>query len=217
MLKFGVVSEVDPAKGLARVNFEEDDFVSGWLKVAVPRSAADQFSFPLTINEHVYCIMDENWEYGVVAGSIYDETNTPAGAADGVMQWRFRDGSAISYDTNSRTLKLDIKGDINIACESANIQSSGEVKLEATQVSIIAVKTKIEGILEVSGAAVIQGVVSMGGLSGISGAPVTGNDAEISVKKLTATEDVLSGTVSLKTHIHTSAAPGSPTTIPITT
>jgi phage baseplate assembly protein V len=215
MLKFGIISEIDPAKGLARVFFEEDQFVSAWLKMGVPRSGTDKFSFPYSVNEHVYCLMDENLEYGVVAGAVYDESNVPEGAAEGVLRWQFRDGSAISYDSNSRTLNLDIQGEINISCEKASIQSSGAVKVEATEVSITATKTKIDGILEVSGAAIIQGVVSMGGLSGISGAPVAANDAEISVKKLTATEDIFSGNISLKLHKHTSAASGSPTTPPI--
>lgn len=215
MLKFGVISEVDIPNGLARVNFEEDEFVSGWLKVSVPRSFGDQFSFPYVINEHVYCIMDDNWEYGVIGGAIYDQSNTPKGAAAGVKQWRFRDDSVISYNTNTRTLTLDIKGEININCEAADITSTGEVKVQAPEVSITAVNTNIDGILNVTGAAKITGIVSMGGIAGISGAPVSGSDAELQVKKLTATDEVIAGSVNLKTHKHTSAASGSPTSGPI--
>jgi phage baseplate assembly protein V len=212
MLKFGIISEVDASKGLARVYFQEDDFVSAWLKMAVMRSGQDKFSFPFDINEHVYCLMDDNLEYGVVCGAVYDEDNLPdSQAAKGVLSIHFGGGSSILYNRNSSTLSLDIKGKVDISCQEANIQSSGEVKVVATEVSLTAAKTKVNGILEVTGAAIIQGIVSMGGLSGISGAPVTGGDTELSVKKLNATEDVTSGTISLKTHKHLSAAVGSPT------
>lgn len=211
MLKFGTISEVNIEKGLARVYFEEDDFVSGWLKIGVPRAGTDQFSFPFQVKEHVYCIMDEDWEYGVVAGSVYDESNIPNGSAEGLLQWRFRDDSVISYNVNTRTLSLDIKGEINIKCEQANIESTGEIKVKASKISIEAITTKIDGILQVSGAAVIQGVVSMGGLSGIDGAAVSGSDAELEVKKITASDDVIAGVINLKTHRHTSTGPGSPT------
>ena len=32
-LKYGIVSDIDAAKGLARVKFEEDEIVSDWLPV----------------------------------------------------------------------------------------------------------------------------------------------------------------------------------------
>lgn len=213
MLKFGVISAVDHANGLARVDFQEDNFVSGWLKIGVTRSLNDQFSFPYSINEHVYCLMDENWEYGVVCGAVYDEKNLPTESAPGLMQWRFRDDSVISYNTLSRTLKIDIKGDININCEKAEVVASDEINVTAPEVSITAANTNINGVLKVTGAAIIQGVVSMGGISGIEGSPVSGSSAELEVLKLTAVEVKASG-IDLTTHTHISGTAGSPTSTP---
>lgn len=216
MLKFGVISEIDASKGLARVFFGEDDFVSGWLKVSVPRSGSSKFSFPYDINEHVYCIMDEDWEYGVVAGAIYDESNLPIDPAAGIMSWDFADGSTIIYDHNSHTLNINIEGDVNINCKSANLTSKDELKVSAAKISFISAETEVTGVLKVSGAAIIQGTVSMGGLGGIEGASVDGGSSEIKIGKLTASGDIIAGDISLLNHLHTSATPGSPTSRPIT-
>jgi len=214
-LKFGIISEIDIESGLARVYFEEDDFVSAPLKISVMRSYGDQIFFPFVVNEHVYCVLDDNWEYGVIAGAIYDEKNKPAGSAKGKFLLKFNDSSTIEYDQESATLTLDIKGTVNIKCSDSNVECSGKATVKADEVEIEAAKTDIKGILNVSGAANIQGVASVGGLAGISGGAVEAGDSEIKVEKLTATNDVTAGTVSLKTHRHTSSGSGSPTSAPI--
>lgn len=209
MLKFGVISEVDVENGLARVHFEEDDFVSAPLKMAVARSGVDKVSFPFNIGEHVYCLMDENLEYGVVCGAIYDESNLPSSdAGPGVFSLLFGDNSSILYDKNSHTLSLNIKGKVNIICEDAEIKSTGTIEIESPA-------TNITGNLKVTGTAAVLGVLSMGGIAGIGGAPVPGSDAELQVKKLTATDDVTAGNIGLKSHKHTSASAGNPTSGPI--
>lgn len=211
MLKFGIITEVDFVKGLARVNFPEDEFVSGWLKMSVMRSGQDNFSFPFDVNEHVYCLMDEGWEYGVVVGSIYDEKNLPDGSSEGKLKLSFGDNTAIIYDRKTSILSFDIKGKVNIECNEANLTSSGAINIEGNKVNITAIETNIDGILNVSGVANIQGVVSMGGISGISGAAVNGAGAELNVDKVNAANDVTAGTISLKSHKHISAPSGSAT------
>lgn len=215
MLKFGIISNLDIGSGLAKVYFEEDDMESAWLKISVMRAGPDQVSFPFNIKEHVWCLMDEHAEYGVIGGAVYDDGNKPAGSAAGKLLIRFADNSTIEYDRNSHILGLDIKGKVNINCTEANLTSTSKVNINAPEVNITAVTTKIDGILNVTGAATVAGVLSMGGLSGISGAPIPGDTAELNVKKVTATEDVTAGTISLATHIHLSASPGNPTTTPV--
>ena len=216
MLKFGHISEVNVKQGLARVKFTEDDFVSAPLKMAVSRSGKDKVSFAFNINEHVCCLMDENLEYGVILCAVYDEKNLPHSDAEAnVLSINFGDNSAILYNRNSHTLSLDIKGTINIKCEDAEIKSTGNVDVEAAEVNIKAINVNVDGILNVTGAAKIMGIVSMGGIAGISGAAIPGSDAELNVSKITASDDVTAGGKSLKLHVHTSAAPGSPTTPPV--
>lgn len=207
-LMFGIISEIDAANGLARVNFEEDGFVSAPLKISVMRSAPDQVSFPFDINEHVWCIMDEHCEYGVIGGAIYDQGNTPAGAASGKLLIKFGDSSAIEYNRETSILKFDLQGKVEINCTEADLTCTGNANITAEQVNIT-------GILNVDGAANITGIASVGGLAGISGAPVDGAETVLNVKSVAASEDITAGTISLQSHLHTSGTPGSPTSEPL--
>lgn len=125
MLKFGIISEVDAAKGVARVTFDQDEIVSDWLPVSVPMTKDDQFQFPLVVNQHVWCMMDEHCEMGVIGGSIYDSNNVPVGGAQNKVRVRFDTDLVIEYDRSSHNLLIDCKGDVNI-------KAAGDVFVEAT-------------------------------------------------------------------------------------
>lgn len=206
--KFGIISNLDIPNGLAKVYFEEDDFESGWLKMSVMRSGKDQVSFPYDIKEHVWCVLDEHCEYGVIGGAVYDDNNKPEGSAAGKLKLLFGDNSTIEYDRSSSILKFDIQGEVHISGTKI-IANANEVDITAQSVKITAPVTEIDGALTVSG------VVSMGGISGVSGADISGSGAKLNVEKVMASDDVTAGGISLKTHKHTSAASGSPTSTPL--
>lgn len=144
MLKFGLICEIDPAKGLAKVHFQEDDVPSGWLPMNVPKSLKDKWSFPYDINEHVWCIMDERCEYGVIGGAIYNEKDQPTDAAEGKLTIHFADNSTIIYDRNTKTLSLNMKGDINILaderinveCKEATVTVTNRAAVKANEVHV---------------------------------------------------------------------------------
>lgn len=223
MLKFGLISEIDLTKGLARVNFAEDDMVSGWLKIGVMRSLNDQFTFPFAINEHVYCLMDENCEYGVICGAVYDEKNKPDGATAGVLKIKFGQNSVISFNGNSGILNVDIAGDATIKCAKANIESTGKTTVKATNIDLEATEVAVKGILSVTGVAKIQGVVSMGGMASITpGTPLSAESGttiqvdtleatNVNATDVSATGDVTAGVISLKTHKHLAPSGGGTT------
>lgn len=206
--KFGIISNLDIPNGLAKVYFEEDDFESGWLKMSVMRSGKDQVSFPYDIKEHVWCVLDEHCDYGVIGGAVYDDNNKPEGSAAGKLKLLFGDNSTIEYDRSSSILKFDIQGEVHISGTKI-IANANEVDVTAQSVKITAPVTEIDGALTVSG------VVSMGGISGVSGAAISGSGAKLNVEKVTASDDLTAGGISLKTHKHTSASSGSPTSTPL--
>jgi phage baseplate assembly protein V len=216
MLKFGIVSNLDISNGQAKVYFEEDEMESAWLKISVMRSAPDQISFPFDINEHVWCLMDEHAEYGVIGGAIYDDENTPSGSAAGMLKITFGDNSVIQYNRNSHILSLDIKGDINVK-SGGNITvettGTGSVEIKATSVKIDALNTEITGALLVKGVAAVGGLTGASG--GVAGGDIEAGDSLLKVKDIAAENDVIAGTISLQTHIHTSGGSGSPTSTPI--
>jgi phage baseplate assembly protein gpV len=112
LLKFGKITEVDAAKGLAKVTFaENDNLVSRFLPMSMPKTLQDKYIIPYDINEHVWCIMDENCEDGVIAGAIYDENNLPDGGAAGKIRAKFVPNLSVEFDRATRTLSI-IGGDV---------------------------------------------------------------------------------------------------------
>jgi len=221
------------AKGLAKVHFQDDDVPSGWLPMSVQKSLKDKWSFPFDVNEHVWCVMDEHCEYGVIGGAIYNEKDQPAGAGDGKLVIQFADNSAITYDRNSKTLSLQIKGDIQIVadekvsvqCKEAevtvsntakvtanevNVEAQGNATVKAAAVKLDAPNVQATGNLNVTGA-VTAGTVATGGL-GASGGGSLNVTSPISVSNISASGDVVAGAISLKNHKHTAPSGGGATT-----
>lgn len=140
MMRFGTVSEVDTAKGLVRVTFAEDDIVSYWLSVSVPSTKDDSFCSMPDIGEHVYCVMDENAENGVVGGAVFSADHLPALDTRGIQ---FKDGTVIKYDRESHKLTVSI-ADTLIEADNTTITtkvgSAAQVSINATTVN-----TKVSG------------------------------------------------------------------------
>jgi len=203
MLRFGNITEVDPAKGYARVTFTDDGIVSDWLQFVVMGAIKDNFSHTFSINEQVACIMDENSEEGVIIGAIFNDKTPPNNAGDGIFRVKFDDNSVIEYDRNSHEYTLDIKGKINITAQT-------EVNINAVNANITATAmAKIQApAIELTGAVAISGALTVGGTITAPGGGAISGDMKV-------TGDVLAGTVSLKTHRHTTTTNGNPTSTPI--
>ena len=78
--KVGVIHASRP--GFAQVVFPDlDGLVSAWLPVVVRKSLKDKECFTPDPGEHVACVLDENFENGVVLGAVYLLTRTPVPSA----------------------------------------------------------------------------------------------------------------------------------------
>lgn len=77
MLKFGVVTNINPILAQARVQFADDDVLSYWLPILQQKTQKDKFYAIPDIGEHVACLMDENSEEGVILGAIYSSADSP--------------------------------------------------------------------------------------------------------------------------------------------
>src|SRR5688572_11638069 len=107
MLRYGLISEIDAAKGLARVEFDDTGVVSPWLAMAVKNTKDNQFEDWYDVNEHVACLLDEHAETGVIICSIYDENNQPPVGNENKWVKTFKDGTKIEYDRDSHELTID--------------------------------------------------------------------------------------------------------------
>lgn len=210
MLKFGNISDVNEAKGLARVNFKEDEMVSGWLPMAVPKSKGDKYSIPFEIDEHVACLMDDHCENGVILCAIYDTNNTPDGGAKNKTAVKFAANLRVEYDRETSTLsisgdgnlKIDTTGNVNIKCQKAVIESLTDAEIKAvTQVKITAPDTEISGAVTVAGALTAASISTSGG----------GNveaEGDITTSGTIQGGTVKQGTVELGTHVHSGVQTG---------
>ena len=122
MLRFGIVTQIDPINVQARVSFGDDDSTSFWLPVMQTKTLKDKFYIMPDINEQVVCLMDENSEDGVILGAIYSSEDIPATQSELEYSMNLEDGSLINSNKETETLTVAFK----------NIRLVGNIQHEGT-------------------------------------------------------------------------------------
>lgn len=118
MLRFGIVSQINPVLAQARVNFGDDDSTSFWLPVLQTKTLKDKFYSMPDIGEQVACLMDENSEDGVILGSIYSTEDTPVVTSEKQISLNLENNAQINIDKETNTLtitfqNINLNGNIN--------------------------------------------------------------------------------------------------------
>jgi phage baseplate assembly protein gpV len=210
MLRFGIISEVDADKGQARVKFDgEDGIVSYWLPISVPKTKEDKYSIPFDVNEHVWCLMDDNLEYGVIGGAIYDTGNGPIGGADGKVAVKFTGSLRVEFDRNSKSLSINGPGDLDI---DINGTGTGKVNIRCNQATIESLTGIVEviapqGVLFTSPTVTVTGQLIAASIAITGSGAITGAGS-ISVSGTITGGQVMEGTIRLGTHKHTGVTVG---------
>lgn len=122
MLRFGIVTQIDPINVQARVSFGDDDSTSFWLPVMQTKTLKDKFYIMPDINEQVVCLMDENSEEGVILGAIYSSEDIPATQSELQYSMNLEDGSLVNADKETQTLTVVF----------SNIRLVGNIQHEGT-------------------------------------------------------------------------------------
>lgn len=130
-LRFGHVTEYDPSRHMARVNFPDLGIVSYWLPVLVPNSLKNHDYAPLDAGEHVACIM--LGEIGVILGAFYDDKNTPPVKDSEIRSIVFDDGTKISYDRKSQKLSIDIDGEVKVRAGKIEFKADEKFTVESPE------------------------------------------------------------------------------------
>lgn len=141
-------------KGMARVYFPDDGITSALLPISVSGSKGDKYSFPFAINEPVWCVMDEYFEFGVIGGAIYSEQAKPPAEA-GEQKIIIDIGASklqVSIDRSAGTLRLLVQGAVEVECQQATVT--------ATVAKLDAPATEVTGNLTVGGNINVDGIVS---------------------------------------------------------
>lgn len=118
MLRFGIVSQINPQVVQARVKFGDDESTSFWLPILQTKTMKDKFYAMPDIGEQVVCLMDENSEDGVVLGSIYSTEDTPLITTEKQISLNLENNSLINIDKETNTLTvtfqhINLNGNIN--------------------------------------------------------------------------------------------------------
>ena len=200
MLRFGVISEIDPANGRARVEFAEDGITTAFLPYAVAKTSKDKYYFAPDVGDQVACLMDENAEDGIIVGSIYSDVDKPASDVQGadVVGIQFADGVKVIYDRASSSLTIDAPKTLKIVCQQSVTVESKTAKVTAPDGVEIVGDTTIRGSL-----AVIGDMTGNGGLN-VQGNVTAGGDIETQA-------DVKAGVISLIAHKHPDLTSGGTT------
>ena len=135
MLRFGIVSQIDPINVQARVSFEDDESTSFWLPVLQTKTLNDKFYAMPDIGEQVACLMDENSEDGVILGAIYSTEDVSTTQSEKQLSVNLEDGSYINADKENQTLtvafsKMKLIGNIEhegTFTNTAGIKSNADI------------------------------------------------------------------------------------------
>jgi len=135
VLRFGIVSQIDPINVQARVSFEDDESTSFWLPVLQTKTLKDKFYAMPDIGEQVACLMDEHSEDGVILGAIYSTEDVSATQSEKQLSVNLEDGSYINADKENQTLivafsKMKLIGNIEhegTFTNTAGIKSNADI------------------------------------------------------------------------------------------
>ena len=123
MLRFGIVSQIDPINVQARVSFEDDESTSFWLPVLQTKTLKDKFYSMPDIGEQVACLMDENSEDGVILGAIYSTEDVPVVTSEKQLSLNLENNSLINIDKETNSLNITFEN-INL---NGNINHTGKL------------------------------------------------------------------------------------------
>ncbi len=190
--KTGIVHAVAP--GFAQVQFPDlDGLVSAWLQVVVKKTLKDKECYTLDVGEQVACLMDENFENGVVLGAVYSDADVTPVVSPDKLHFRFFDGGSFEYDRSSGTLTVVTTGPVNLT-------ANGAVTVKSPSVTIDAPETIITGNLLVQKKLTYQG--GMAGSGGEGGASAV-IDGSVQVNgDVNATGSVMDGGSNSNHHSH---------------
>ncbi|CDE61799.1 phage baseplate assembly protein V [Fusobacterium sp. CAG:439] len=123
MLRFGIVSQIDPINVQARVSFEDDESTSYWLPILQTKTLKDKFYAMPDIGEQVACLMDENSEDGVILGAIYSTEDVPVVTSEKQLSLNLENNSLINIDKETNSLNITFEN-INL---NGNINHTGKL------------------------------------------------------------------------------------------
>jgi phage baseplate assembly protein gpV len=201
MVRFGLVCELGKGEyaGYARVYFDDVDIISDWLALPSCATLEAKCWIPIEINSQVACVIDDDTEQGFIANVLWSRPDAPPEwANDKRMGIMFADGAKFYYDFDKQELTVDApESELKIKCKSLSIEGDVDIKGN-THIAGETLNIEVEEKVGIKGKTLeIEGEEKVGikGDTEINGkTSVTGN--------IETTEEVISGIIKLKGHVH---------------
>ena len=128
MIRVGKVVSTNTENCTCKVQFVDmDNFISTDLQVLQQKTHKDKYYYMPDIDEMVVCLLDDR--SGIIFGSIYNRKNLPTFPGQNLSGVEYKDGSKITFDSDSGELFADVKGNINITNKSTEITSESSFSI----------------------------------------------------------------------------------------
>lgn len=147
IIRIGEVSSIDPAKGTARVAFDDEDSMVSYDLPVIQRNTLENHDYWMPdIGEDVLCVfLPTGSEDGFILGSFYAEEVSPPANTENIRMVEFADGTKVSYNRESHELKATIDGteikanrdtvDITGA-KTVNVESATAINIKSTVITL---------------------------------------------------------------------------------
>ena len=184
LLRLGTVAEVNHEEAKVRVAI--GDLLTDWLPWMTTRAGGDNTWWAPDEGEQVLVLAPSgDLTQAVVMASLYQDAHPPQENTGDVHSITYQDGTKISYNRETHELQ-------------AILTEEGSARIEAQGgVTVIAENNGVE----ITGDTTITGDVSITGNVSITGELTT-------TGQISSNTDVVTGSVSLKTHTHTGDSGG---------
>lgn len=140
IIRIGEVSSIDPAKGTARVAFDDEDSMVSYDLPVIQHNTLENHDYWMPdIGEDVLCVfLPTGSEDGFILGSFYADEIRPPASTENIRMVEFADGTKVSYDRESHELKATIDGtEIKANRDTVDITGDKTVNVEsATSINI---------------------------------------------------------------------------------
>lgn len=141
LIRFGIISSVDPEKCTARVTFpDRDNLVSAELPILQAVGLKNKSYLLPDVNESVVCLMMPNDPLsrgGFILGSFFNDKSKPPAANQDISRIKFGDGTTISYDRAAHELRINCNGRIRINGSEMQINCAEMISITAPEVFIL--------------------------------------------------------------------------------
>lgn len=128
MYRRGIVTELDPATGRARVEFQDRDGVaSWWLNVNQPAASTSKVYAMPDVGAQVNCLVDAHAEEGCILGALYSDEDRPPITDPRHQHGALEGGLVFDYDRDTGALTISMPADM--AVTAVNIRIDGDVTI----------------------------------------------------------------------------------------